>query len=82
MNDQHSDRIQQLTGKVRSMFYLVDEPVTTLTIYIDGQTITARATGQLALDLRALPCGATICVTLNDEHPDCLQLLAFIMIPF
>jgi len=82
MNDQHSDRIQQLTGQVRSMFYFVDEPTTTLTIQADGQTITDRATGQVALDLRALPRGATICATLNDEQLDCPQLLGFTVIPF
>ena len=81
MNDQHFDRIQQLTGQVRSMFYLVDAPTTTLTIQSDGQTITVRATGQLALDLRALPRDATICATLNDEQLDCPQLLAFTIIP-
>ena len=32
MNDELSDPMQQLTGQVRSMFYLLDEPTTTLTI--------------------------------------------------
>ena len=66
MNDQYSDRILQLTGQVRSMFYLVDELVITVTIQLDGQSITARAYGQLGLDLRALSRGATICATLQD----------------
>jgi hypothetical protein len=55
MNEQHADTIQQITGQVRALFYFVDEPITTLTIQLDGQTITARAIGQLALHLRALP---------------------------
>ena len=55
MNDQHPDLMQQITGQVRSLFYLVDEPATTLTIQLDGQTITVRAAGQVALELRALP---------------------------
>jgi hypothetical protein len=55
----------------------VDEPTTTLTIQTDGQMITARAYGQLALDLRVLPCGATICATLYDAPPDCLQIIRF-----
>ena len=80
MNEQHPDTIQQITGQVRSMFYLVDEPTTTLTIQADGQTINARASGQLALALRALPRGATICATLNDA-PDDLQIIAFLLIP-
>jgi hypothetical protein len=58
------------------MFYLVDEPVTTLTMQIDGQAITTRAYGQLALELRALPRGATIRATLHDA-PDDLQIIAF-----
>jgi hypothetical protein len=49
MNDQqHSDMVQQMSGQVRSMFYLVDEP-TTLMLHVDGQTFTARASGQLTL---------------------------------
>jgi hypothetical protein len=32
MNDEYPDPMQQITGQVRSMFYLVDEPATTLTI--------------------------------------------------
>jgi len=58
------------------MFYLVDEPATMLTIQIDGQAITARATGPVALDLRTLPRRAMICATLNNE-----QLLAFTVLP-
>lgn len=81
MNNQHPDTIQQITGQVRSLFYLVDEPTTTLTIQIDGQTLTVRASGQLALDLRALPRGATICATLHDVSPDCLLITAFTVIP-
>jgi hypothetical protein len=73
--------MQQITGQVRSLFYLVDEPTTMLTIQIDGQSITARAIDQVALDLRALPRGATICATLTAEQPDCPQLLAFMVIP-
>jgi len=82
MNNQHLGTVQQIIGQMRSMFYLVDEPTTMLTIQADGQTITDRATGQVALDLRALPRGATICATLTDEQLDCPQLLAFTVIPF
>ena len=46
----------------------------------DGQTIAARAYGHVALDLRALPRGATICATLYDAPPDCLELIAFSVI--
>ena len=81
MNDEQPLTIQQLTGQVRSMFYLVDEPTTTLTIQADGQTITARATGQVALDLRALPRGATICATLHNAPPDDVAIIAFTIIP-
>lgn len=80
MNEQHPGTIQQITGQVRSMFYLVDEPTTTLTIQVGRQTINARASGQLALDLRALPRGVTICATLHDA-PDDLQIIAFLLIP-
>jgi len=76
MNDQHSGTIQQIIGQVRSMFYLVDEPTTTLMIQANGQMIAARASGQLAMDLRALPRGATICVTLRDL-PDDHQIIGF-----
>jgi len=81
MNEQFPDPMQQITGQVRSLFYLVDEPATTLTIQIDGQTITARAAGQVALDLRALPRGATICATLHAAPPHDPQIVAFIRIP-
>ena len=59
------------------MLFRSDEPTTTVTIQADGQIITARAAGQLALDLRALPRGATICATLNHEQLDCPQIIAF-----
>jgi hypothetical protein len=81
MNDQHSDPMQQITGQVRSLFYLIDEPATTLTIQIDGQTITVRAAGQVALELRALPRGATICVRLHNAPPDQAYLIAFTIMP-
>ncbi len=77
MNEQHPSTIQQITGQVRSMFYLVDEPTTILTIQLDGQAFTARATGQIALELRALPRGATI----HDVSPYDPQIIAFILIP-
>ena len=81
MNHEQPNTIQQLTGQVRSMFYLVEEPTTTLTIQADGQTITARAFGQLALHLRVLPRGATIYATLRDAQLECAQLIAFTLIP-
>jgi len=81
MNEQHADTIQQITGQIRALFYFVDEPITTLTIQADGQTITVRATGQLALDLRALPRGATICATLRDEQLEGAQIVAFTVVP-
>jgi hypothetical protein len=77
MNNQHLSTVQQITGQVRSMFYLVDEPTTMLTIQLDGQTIAARASGQVALDLRALSRGATICATLLDTPSDGLQIITF-----
>jgi hypothetical protein len=77
MNEQFPDPMQQITGQVRSLFYLVDEPATTLTIQLDGQTITVRAAGQVALDLRALPRGATICATLHDAPLECAEIIAF-----
>ena len=80
MNDQHPDPMQQITGQVRSLFYLVDAPTTILTIQLDGQLITVRAAGQIALDLRALRRGATICATLCDV-PDGLQIIAFTFPP-
>jgi hypothetical protein len=81
MNNQHLGTVQQITGQVRSLFYLVDEPTTTLMLQADGQTVTARASGQLALDLRALPRGATICATLRDAQLECAQIIAFTLIP-
>ena len=81
MNDQLPDPMQQITGQVRSLFYLVDEPATTLTIQADGQTITVRAAGQVALDLRALPRGATICATLHAAPPHDPQIVAFTIFP-
>ena len=81
MNDELSDTEQQLIGQVRSMFYLMDEPATMLTIQSDGQTITACASGQLALDLRALPRGATICATLHATPSHDPQIIAFTIFP-
>ena len=81
MNEQLPDPMQQITGQVRSLFYLIDEPATTLTIQRDGQTITVRAYGQIALDLRALPRGATICASLHNA-PSCdPQIIAFTIFP-
>jgi hypothetical protein len=48
---------------------LVDEATTALAIQVDEQMITARASGQVALDLQALPRGATICAMLHDASP-------------
>ena len=81
MNEQLPDPMQQITGQVRSLFYLVDEPATTLTIQLDGHTITVRAAGQVALELRALPRGATICTTLHAAPPHDPQIIAFAIIP-
>jgi hypothetical protein len=58
----------------------VDEPTTTLIIQADGQTITARATGQVALDLRALPRGATIWATLHDVRLERAHIVAFTIV--
>ena len=80
MNEQHLGTIQQITGQIRSMFYLLDEPTTMLTIQAEGQLLTARASGQLALDLRALPRGATICAMLHDA-PDNPQIITFTILP-
>ena len=77
MNEQLPDPMQQIIGQVRSLFYLVDEPATTLTIQLDEQTITVRAAGQVALELRALPRGATICAA----PPHDPQIVAFAIIP-
>ena len=46
---------------------------------IDGQLITARASGQIALDLRALPRGVTICATLHNAPPHDPQIIAFVL---
>jgi hypothetical protein len=81
MNDQHLGTSQQIIGQVRSMFYLVDEPTTTLTIQANGQLITVRAAGQVALNLRALPRGATIYATLRAAPPGDLEIIAFTVIP-
>lgn len=80
MHEQHPSTIQQITGQVRSMFYLVDEPTTMLMIQADGQLLTARASGQVALDLRALPRDATICATLSDMDLECAQIIAFTLL--
>ena len=80
MNEQHADTMEQITGQIRTLFYFVDEPTTTLTIQADGQTITACAAGQVALDLRALPRGATICATLRTEQLEGAQVVAFTII--
>jgi hypothetical protein len=81
MNEQHPSMIPQIAGQVRSMFYLVDEPTTAVSIEADGQTVTAQAFGQLALDLRALSRDATICATLHDAPPDQAHLIAFTILP-
>ena len=80
MNEQLPDSMHQIAGQVRSMVYLVDEPTTLLTIQRDGQLLISRATGQVALDLRALPRGATICATLHDA-PNDPRIIAFLVIP-
>jgi hypothetical protein len=80
MKHERSAPVQRCTGQVRSLCYLLDEPKTTLTIQRDGQMITAYASGQVALDLRALPCGVTICVMLHDVSPDTLAIIAFSVI--
>jgi hypothetical protein len=77
VNEQHPNPMQQIIGQVRSLFYLVDEPTTILSIQLDGQLLTARAAGQIALDLRALPRGATICAMLHDTQLECAQIIAF-----
>jgi hypothetical protein len=45
MNEQHPPTMLQITGQVRSMFFLVDEPTTAVSIQVDGQTVTAHAFG-------------------------------------
>jgi hypothetical protein len=81
MNDELSTTAQQRIGQVRPLFYLLDEPIATLTLQISEQTITVRVYGQVGQDLRALPRGATICATLHDAPPDCPRLIAFTVIP-
>ena len=80
MNDELSAPVQHCIGQVRSLCYLLDESTTTLTIQAGAQTIIAYASGQIALDLRALPRGATICVMLHDVSPDNLEIIALILI--
>jgi hypothetical protein len=73
---------QSLIGRVRSMVYLLDDLATALTIQVEGRTITARAFGQLALDLRALPRGATISIELIAQpEQDYPQIATFTLIP-
>jgi len=48
---------------------------------IDGQLLTARASGQVALELRALPRGATICATLHATPSHDPQIVAFTISP-
>jgi hypothetical protein len=81
MNDKLSTTIRQLTGQVRSMVYLLDEPTTILTIQIDGQTVTARAFDQVALDLRALPRGVTMRMKLDQASSNRSYLIAFTVMP-
>ena len=65
-----------------SLNLLPDISYPTLTIQTDGQTITARAFGQVALDLRALPRGATISVELIAQaEQDYPQITTFTIIP-
>jgi hypothetical protein len=45
VNEQHFSTILQITGHVRSMFFLMDDPATALIIQIESQLITARASG-------------------------------------
>ena len=80
MKHERSAPVQRCIGQVRSLCYLLDKPTTILTIQSDEQTITAYASGQVALDLRALPRGATICVTLRDTSTDALEIIALIRI--
>lgn len=80
VNDELSTSMQHCIGQVQSLCYLLNEPATIVTIQTDLQTITARASGQLAQDLRVLPRGATICVTLYDASSDCPHVIAFSII--
>jgi hypothetical protein len=81
MKHERSAPVQRCIGQVRLLCYLLDEPTTTLTIQAGAQTITAYASGQVALDLRALPRDATICVMLRDVSPDTLEIIVFSVIP-
>ena len=81
MKDELSPPVQRCTGQVRSLCFLLDEATTTLTIQAGAQTIIVYASGQVALDLRALPRGTTICVTLHDVSPDEVEIIAFSIIP-
>jgi len=80
VKDERSAPVQRCIGQVQTLCYLLDEPTTTLTLQVGGQTITVYASGQVALDLRALPRGATICVTLHDTSPTCPKIIAFSVI--
>ncbi len=80
MNDESSARVQRCLGQVRSLFYLLDEATTIVTIQTNRQTITAHASGQVAQDLRALPRGAAICATLRHAQLDCPHIIAFSII--
>ncbi|MEP7191165.1 MAG: hypothetical protein ABI901_18385 [Roseiflexaceae bacterium] len=77
MKDERSAPVQRCTGQVRLLCYLLNEPMATLTIQVGGQMMTVCASGQVALDLRALPRGAMICVTLHDGQPGSLEIIAF-----
>ena len=81
MNDERSAPMQCCIGQVQSLCYLLDESTTTLTIQAGGQTITAYASGQIALDLRALPRSTTICVMFHDLSSDCPHIIAFAILP-
>jgi hypothetical protein len=81
MKDERSAPVQHCIGHVRSLFYLLDESATMLTIQAGGQTITAYASGQIAQDLRALPRSTTICVMLHDVSSDCPHIIAFAILP-
>ena len=82
MDDELPNIRQSLMGRVQSMVYLLSEPATTLTFQVDGQAITARAFGQLAMGLRALPRGATISVELIAQaEQDYPQITTFTVIP-
>jgi hypothetical protein len=80
VNDELSTSMQHCIGQVQSLCYLLNEPATIVTIQAGAQTITARASGQIALDLRALPRGAIICATLHDAPSDNLEIIAFSVI--